>query len=192
MITLWFTIGLLPILITSSSLTELSLISSVCSSCSYYYYYYYYYYYWATIEILIWIHDSNNSNQLNSNILWLDSNEFKINLMKLLLSFELSLLYSKSSISTYCFLLGFTYIFKTYILQRDKFEYSYKGYFVLLPNRCGISQSIPFRVHHPCWHSFLSQIDVGPQSTPFWGSASSLAHRPVSDSDTIYVTAQAH
>ena len=74
--------------------------------------------------------------------------------------------------------------------------------FVLLPNRCGISQSTPLwgpafslalvpfsnqcwtptkstslRGQHPCWHMLMS--------TPLWGSASSLAYRPVSSFDII-------
>ena len=72
---------------------------------------------------------------------------------------------------------------------------------VLLPV-VGYHNSPPFRAQCPCWHSFLSPIDVGPPPNPppsrpnvlastpprvypLWGTTSSLAHRLVSASDTI-------
>ena len=35
------------------------------------------------------------------------------------------------------------------------------------PNRCGISQSTPFKAQRPLWHSFPSPIDVGAQGERF-------------------------
>ena len=94
---------------------------------------------------------------------------------------------------------GFSSVFKTCLLR--------KGFHTLKNNApfsspidVGISQSTPFRVHRPRWHSFPSPIDVGlPNplfrgptslladclvSTPF-GATSSLALCPVSGSYTI-------
>ena len=50
--------------------------------------------------------------------------------------------------------------FKTPTTRR--FPYPYKGFFVLLPDQCEISQSTPFEAQRPHWHSFLSPIDMGP------------------------------
>ena len=36
---------------------------------------------------------------------------------------------------------------------REIFPCSYKQYFVLFPNRCGISQSTFFEAQHPRWHA---------------------------------------
>ena len=55
-------------------------------------------------------------------------------------------------------------VFKKRLL-RERFPHPYKWCFVLLPNRCEISQSIPFKAQHPRWHSFPSSIDVGPHNT---------------------------
>ena len=37
---------------------------------------------------------------------------------------------------------------------------------VLLSNRCGISQSTPFKAKQPGWYSFFSPIDVGSHNPP--------------------------
>jgi len=78
---------------------------------------------------------------------------------------------------------------------RERFPHPYKGCFVLLPNRCGISQSTPLRVPASLLALVIFSNRCGtPQSTssgtpshvhPLWGSTSSLAHHPVSGSDTI-------
>ena len=47
----------------------------------------------------------------------------------------------------------------------------------LLHDRCGTSQSTPFVAQRLCWHTA--------SCPPHRGSASSLAHRPLSGSDTI-------
>ena len=63
---------------------------------------------------------------------------------------------------------------------REKFPHPYKECFVLLPDRCGISQLIS-----PAGPSVLAS--TLPRVHPLRGSASLLAHRrPVSSSDTIY------
>ena len=91
-------------------------------------------------------------------------------------------------------LLGFPLRFLNAFV-RERFPHPYKECFVLLPNRRGISQSTSFGAQRSCWHSFPSR---DPQSTPFraqlpcarvhplWDSTASLAHRPMSGSDTIY------
>ena len=90
------------------------------------------------------------------------------------------------------------------MFARQRFPHSYKECFVLLPNRCGISQFTPFGTQRLCCHSFPSPIDVGPPFLPpihpIWGqrlcwhtarvhhsSRLSLlaAHRSVSAYDTI-------
>ena len=86
-------------------------------------------------------------------------------------------------------------------------EYPYKECFVLLPNRCGISQSSPFRasviagtcslfqsmwdppIHPPSGPRVLGGTPS--RVHPLRGSASLLAHCPVSSS-IPFVTAQAH
>ena len=68
---------------------------------------------------------------------------------------------------------------------RERFPHLYKGCFVLLPNQCGILQSSP-----PSGPSVLSGTRSFLQSiwahrvvsTPLRGTASLLAHRPVSSS----------
>ena len=61
---------------------------------------------------------------------------------------------------------------------RERFPHPYEECFVLLPNRCGTSQSTPLRGPTSLMAHCLA-------STPFWSSASSLAHCPVSVSNTI-------
>ena len=85
---------------------------------------------------------------------------------------------------------------------REWFPHPYKECFVLLPNRCGISQSTPLRVPASSLTLVLFSNRCGtPQSTPFQGptsllahrllstllqsSTSLLAHRPMCGSDTI-------
>ena len=85
---------------------------------------------------------------------------------------------------------------------RERFPHPYKECFVLLPNRCAISQSTPPSmpsvlastrsllqsmwdppIQPPSEPSILG--GTPPRVHPLQVSASSLAHRPVSDSDTI-------
>ena len=60
---------------------------------------------------------------------------------------------------------------------RERFPHPYKEYFILLPNRCGISQSTPTR----------PKVLAGtpPRVHPIQGSISSLTHRSMSGSNTI-------
>ena len=84
---------------------------------------------------------------------------------------------------------------------RGRFPHPYKECFFLLPNRCGISQSTPLRgpASSLALVPFFNQCGI-PNPPPFGasvlagtlprvytlrGSASSLAHCPVSGSDTI-------
>ena len=67
-------------------------------------------------------------------------------------------------------------------VAREKFAHPYKKCFVLLLNRCGISQSTPFRVQRFRWHSFLSPTDVGSYNPPpLQDPVSSLALIPPSN-----------
>ena len=88
------------------------------------------------------------------------------------------------------------------LLSRERFPHPYKGCFGLLPNQRGIltihlplgpsvlantcsflqsmwtpTKSTPFGAQRPYWHTS--------SCLPLWETASSLAHRPVSGSDTI-------
>ena len=115
----------------------------------------------------------------------------------------------KPTSSKYCPFWAFPFglpfnVFKT----RERFPHPYKECFVLLPNRCGISQSTPFRgpasslalvpfsnrcrtpqstpfrAHCPYWHTALCPPPFEAQ-TPCWHIAQCLALIP-------FVTAQAH
>ena len=71
----------------------------------------------------------------------------------------------------------------------EKFSHPFKKCFVLLFNRCEISQSTSLVCQRPCWHTTPCRSFLQPMWDltihPSWRSASSLAHHPVSGSDTI-------
>ena len=92
-------------------------------------------------------------------------------------------------------------VFKTCLLRRG-FQTLIKSvsFSSLIDERS--HNSPPFRAQRLCWHSFFSPIDLRPPPNPppfraqrpywhtttclpLWGTASSLAHRLVSGSDTI-------
>ena len=102
----------------------------------------------------------------------------------------------ETQITRYCLLSVFPFAY-----VKERFLHSYKQCFVLRPNRCRISQSTPFRglassqtlvpFSNRCGTPNPSHMETSvlagtpPCVYPIWGSASSLAHCPVSGSDTI-------
>ena len=77
---------------------------------------------------------------------------------RLLFTFKVIVLFLEffqSDLRGYCPLFSFFGLIPRFLKRQRSFHALIKKCFVLLSNRCGISQSTPFGAPHPCWHTTL-------------------------------------